>query len=106
MPFIIQLVSEQRTRENEIKKEQTKEKEKVTTTTLDFVSHDLDIIMPGSQLMITGGNPYGSVGGMPPLGPMGGLGSIGGAPPLGIPPIGGNIIGGFGQAPFGTNRPF
>ena len=46
MPFIIQMVSEQRSKENEvksyfiqIKKEQTKEK--VTATTLDFVSHDL-----------------------------------------------------------------
>jgi hypothetical protein len=114
MPFIIQMVSEMRTRENEIKKEQTKEKEKVTTTTLDFVSHDLDIMMPGSQLMITGGNAYGSVGGMqmppvagmPPMGPVGGMGSMGGAPTMGMPPMGGSMMGGFGQTPFGSNRPF
>jgi hypothetical protein len=41
MPFIIQMVSEMKTRDNEIKKEQSKEEKKVTTTTLDFVSHDL-----------------------------------------------------------------
>lgn len=103
MPFIIQLVSEMRTRENEIKKEQTKEKEKVTTTTLDFVSHDLELMMPGSQLMLTNTNPYTSVSGMPPMG---------GMPPIGMPPVG-NIpnmppmMGGFGQSsPYGSNRQF
>ena len=56
--------------QNEKKKEKEgKEKEKVTTTTLDFVSHDLEMMMPGSQLMLTGGQPqYQSMGGgmMPP----------------------------------------
>lgn len=121
MPFIIQMVSEQRTRENEIKKEQTKEKEKVVSTTLDYVSQDLELMMPGSQLMITGGNPYGSVGGgMPPMGvppmgvpPMGGMPPMGMMPPGmnsmggGVPPMGGNMMGGFGQpSPFGSTRPF
>lgn len=114
MPFIIQLVSEMRTRENEIKKEQTKEKEKVTATTLDFVSHDLELMMPGSQLMITGGNAYGSVGGMPPgaIPPMGGMPPMGGLSPGGLgmggmPPMGGNMMGGFGQtSPYGSSRQF
>lgn len=40
----------------------------MTTTTLDFVSHDLEMMMPGSQLMLTGGQQqqYQSVGGMMP----------------------------------------
>lgn len=73
-------------------------------------------MMPGSQLMITGGNPYGSVGGgMPPMGvpPMGGMPPMGMMPPGmnsmggGVPPMGGNMMGGFGQpSPFGSTRPF
>lgn len=87
MPFIIQMVSEMKSRDNEIKKEkESKEKEKVTTTTLDFVSHDLEMMMPGSQLMLTGGAPaYQSVGGLPPIGgsmlsPPGAPGLMGGYP--------------------------
>lgn len=96
MPFMIQMVSEVKSRDNEIKKEQTKEKEKVTTTTLDFVSHDLEMMMPGSQLMLTGaggpGGPGGfnSVGGMPP-----------GQPGPMMPPHAGghpgSMMGGFGS---------
>ena len=105
MPFIIQLVSETRTRETESKKEEKKEKEKVVTatTTLDFVSHDLQLMMPGNQLMLTGagGAPagFGSVGGIPPMGGMipPGMGSIGGIPPMG----------GFGgPTPFGGRPPY
>jgi clathrin heavy chain len=91
MPFIIQMVSEQRSRETEVlslsiqnKKESTKDKEKVTTTTLDFVSHDLEMMMPGSQLMLTGGAPYQSVGGMGQPG-MGQPGMMAGYPPAGSP---------------------
>lgn len=109
MPFIIQLVSEQQTRDIEIKKEQTKEKDKVTTTTLDFVSHDLELMMPGSNLMITGGGSNFGQGGMPPMGGMG-------MPPVGMPPVGMSpgsmppmgMMGGFGPtSPYGSNvRPF
>jgi hypothetical protein len=74
----------------------------VTTTTLDFVSHDLELMMPGSQLMITGATNYGSIGG--------GLQQPVGMPPLGIPPMGGlpgGMMGGFGQtSPYGSTRPF
>lgn len=43
----------------------------MTTTTLDYVSHDLEMMMPGSQLMLTGGpQPYQSMGGIPPMGMM------------------------------------
>ena len=74
-----------------IKKEEKKEKEKLTTQ-VDFVSHDLELMMPGSNLMITSGNQYGSVGGgmMPPPGPPG-MGSPPGMvpPPVGMPPMGG-----------------
>jgi len=87
MPFMIQLVSEMRNRDSEIeKKEKTKEKEKVTTTTLDFVSHDLEMMMPGSQLMLTGGaQGYQTTGGIPQQG-----GMMGG-PMMG----GGSMMGGF-----------
>lgn len=69
------------------------------TTTLDFVSHDLELMMPGSQLMITGSSPYGSVGGMPPVGmpPVG-------MPPVGMPPMG--MMGGYGQPQQFGSRPF
>ena len=48
---------------------------------LDFVAHDLEMMIPGGTPMITGGNMYntsspGQMGGMPP-GP-GGFGSQGG----------------------------
>jgi len=109
MPFIIQMVSEQQVRDIEIKKEQTKEKEKVTTTTLDFVRQDLELMMPGSNLMITGGasnfGPVGpgmqSMGGMPPMGMPPGM------PPVGMPPPMG-MMGGFtSPSPYGSNaRPF
>lgn len=92
MPFIIQMVSEMKSRDNEIKKEQNKEKEKkVTTTTLDFVSHDLEMMMPGSNLMITGGpQNYSSVGG--------------GMPPGGVPPMGPQGSG-FGGNMMGSSYP-
>jgi len=50
-------------------------------------------MMPGSQLMITGGAPYTSVGGMPP-----GL-----APPMGVPP---GMMGGYPSppSPYGPPR--
>ena len=102
MPFMIQMVSEMNSRDNEIKKEQTKEKEKVTTTTLDFVSHDLEMMMPGSQLMLTGGggSQYQSVGGMPPgppgMVPPGPPGMVPPQPPMGAPP---GMMGGYPGAP-------
>jgi hypothetical protein len=84
---------------------------------LDYVSHDLELMMPGSQLMITGAANYGSVGG--------GIQQMGGIPPVGIPPMGGmglppmgpiggmggmgpmGSMGGFGQtSPYGSTRPF
>ncbi len=64
-------------------------------------------MMPGSQLMITGGAPYGSVGGIPPTM---------GVPPMGVPPMGVQqmgmppmgVMGGFGQppSPYGSRGPF
>ena len=63
----------------------------MTTTTLDFVSHDLEMMMPGSQLMLTGGggSAYQSVGGMAPPGvrppgPQSGM-----MPPMNGPPMAG-----------------
>lgn len=61
MPYMIQLVSELKTRvehvhkktEDREKKEEQQAKEKMNQP-LDFVAHDLDLMMPGSQLMLTG----------------------------------------------------
>mgnify|MGYP006897124350 CR=1 FL=1 len=57
----------------------------MTTTTLDFVSHDLEMMMPGSQLMLTGGAGGSQYQSMP-----GGM-----APPMGQPPMGGSAMGGY-----------
>ncbi len=38
---------------------------------LDFVAHDLDLMMPGSQLMLTGGNPAIYTSMPPQMNPMG-----------------------------------
>ena len=69
--------------------------------------------MPGSQLMITGGSGFGSVGGISPgLGP--GMTPPGMLPPglvpppmVGIPPMGG-MMGGYGQppSPYGSRGPY
>jgi|JI61114C2RNA_FD_contig_41_2794840_length_3546_multi_7_in_0_out_0_6 clathrin heavy chain len=64
MPYMIQLVSELKTRvetvhkktEDREKKEEQQAKEKMNQP-LDFVANDLDLMMPGSQLMLTGGAP-------------------------------------------------
>lgn len=84
MPYMIQLISELKTRvevvhkknEDREKKDEQQAKEKMNQP-LDFVTHDLEMMMP-NQPMLTGpgmynttnqmgggGNPYGSYGGSP-----------------------------------------
>jgi len=64
--------------------------------------------MPGSQLMITGGAGFGSVGGIAPGMTPPGMIPPGMVPPMvGIPPMGG-MIGGYGQppSPYGSRGPY
>lgn len=74
----------------------------MTTTTLDYVSHDLEMMMPGSQLMLTGGaQGYQTQGGMQNSGGMMG----------GNPMMGGNSMmgGGFNTnsgSPYPPQRPY
>ncbi len=78
MPYMIQLVSELKTRvetvqkktEDRDKKEEQKEKEKMNQP-LDFVSHDLNMMMPGGTPMLGGPGGYNSMGGNMPHGPGG-----------------------------------
>lgn len=89
----------------------------MTTTHLDIVSHDLELMMPGSQLMITGSSGgFGSVGGMTPPGmippgmvPPGMVPpTMGGFPQPGGFPTTGGMMGGFGQqpSPYGSRGPY
>ena len=87
----------------------------MTTTHLDIVSHDLELMMPGSQLMITGGSGFGSVSGIPPgMTPPGMIPpgmvppQMGGFPQPGGFPTAGGMMGGFGQppSPYGSRGPY
>lgn len=68
MPYMIQLVSELKTKvehvqkknEDREKKDEQQAKEKMNQP-LDFVAHDLEMMMPGGTPMITGGPPGGGM---------------------------------------------
>lgn len=95
MPFIIQMVSEQKTREQEIKKEKQSTEKVITTTSMDIVTHDLQMMMPGSQPMLTGPGMYGSMGG-----------GMGGVQQMGMPLMGVGVPPMMAPNQFGTGRPY
>lgn len=94
MPYMIQLVSELKTRvevvhkknEEREKKDEQQAKEKMNQP-LDFVAHDLEMMMPGSQPMLTGPGMYNTTN--PNMGGGGGFGN--------------SQTGGPGGNPYGTN---